>query len=146
MAVKKHLRLPVTADHRYRIEAGGCPIEVIFDVLGGRWKPILLFAFWEGAQRFSELRRRIPQIAPRILARQLRQLERDGLIARRVDPARPRARLYVLTPVAAPLGEALIPLRDWGARYIRRRLRTTARSPLHRISAHQPRRPEDVIS
>lgn len=93
-------------------------------MLGGRWKPILLFAFWEGAQRFSELRRQIPQIGSRILARQLREMERDGLIKRCEDPDRPRTCIYALTPMAAPLGEVLVPLRDWGARYIRHRLQT----------------------
>ncbi len=127
MTTKNALSLPVTADHRYRLEAGGCPIEVVFDVLGGRWKPLILFSIFEGCERFSELRRNIPQISPRILARQLRQLESDGLIMRRVDPIRPRAQVYVLTPVATPLEKALIPLRDWGASYIRLRLHAAAR-------------------
>jgi DNA-binding HxlR family transcriptional regulator len=122
MSSKEHLRLPFTADHRYRIETGGCPIEATLDVLGGRWKLLLFFLIWERPRRFSELRVDVPQIAQRVLARQLRELEHAGLIFRRSEAARPKVVTYTITALAEPLGAALVPLRDWGADYLRSRL------------------------
>jgi DNA-binding HxlR family transcriptional regulator len=104
------------------VETGGCPIEVTFDVLGGRWKSLLFFLIWENPRRFSELRASVPQIAQRILVRQLHELKRAGLIHRRRDSTRSKVMIYAITPLAEPLGEALVPLRDWGAVFIRSRL------------------------
>lgn len=105
-------------NYRYRLETGGCPIEVTLDVLGGRWKSLLLYKIWEGERRFRDLRAAIPHVSQRMLARQLRELERDGLIARREKPG-PAPRVeYALTPMAEKLAPTLRALRDWGAEYL----------------------------
>src|SRR5436305_853620 len=71
-------------DHRYRYETGGCPIEAAIDVLGGRWKGLILFRIGLRPHRFHELRKDLPHVSQQMLVRQLRELERSGLIRRSV--------------------------------------------------------------
>ncbi len=108
----------VLPDHRYRLETGGCPIEAALDVLGGRWKGLLLFRIRARANRFHELRKSLPHVSQRMLVRQLRELERDGLIRRSVTIGMPAKVEYSLTDAARALLPLLIGLRDWGARHV----------------------------
>lgn len=115
------MKPPSTAaplDHRYRFETGGCPIEAALDVLGGRWKGLLLFRIGAGPQRFHELRKALPHVSQRMLVRQLRELERDGLVRRAVEAGVPARVEYSLTDAACELAPLLIGLRDWGARHL----------------------------
>ena len=96
----------------------GCPIEAAFDVIGGRWKGVLLYHLLEGPKRNSELRRRIRGITPRVLARQLRELEAAGVIARTVYPEVPPRVEYALTPFGRKLEPMLLDVRDWGETYL----------------------------
>ena len=105
-------------NHRYRLETGGCPIEAAFDALGGRWKGLLLFCIAEGPCRFHELRKRIPQISQRMLVRQLKELERDGLILRTIRLGVPAAVDYSPTAATHELMPLLRGLRDWSARHL----------------------------
>jgi DNA-binding HxlR family transcriptional regulator len=110
----------VFPDHRYRFETGGCPIEAALDALGGRWKGLLLFRICGRANRFHELRKGLPHVSQRMLVRQLRELERDGLIRRSVIvTVGVTAKVeYSLTDAAHALMPLLIGLRDWGARHV----------------------------
>ena len=111
--------LPQTPlNFRYRYEAGGCPIEAALDVLGGRWKGLLLFQICHRPRRFSELRKNLEHISQRMLVRQLRELERDGLITRSVEAGVPPKVKYASTEAAQSLLPLLKGLRDWGARHV----------------------------
>ena len=62
----------------------GCPVECTLDVIGGRWKAIILFHLMDGTKRFGDLKRLLSKVTQRMLTLQLRQLERDGVIRRKV--------------------------------------------------------------
>jgi DNA-binding HxlR family transcriptional regulator len=111
-------RTTVLPDHRYRFETGGCPIEAALDAIGGRWKGLLLFRIYGGPTRFHELRKDLPHVSQRMLVRQLRELERDGLIRRSVTVGVLAKVEYSLTDAAHSLMPLLIGLRDWGARHV----------------------------
>lgn len=66
------------------IEALACPVAFTGDVIGGKWKSLILFHLMSGAKRFNELRRLIPDITRRMLTVQLRELETDGVIHREI--------------------------------------------------------------
>ena|SRR5690349_19296414 len=93
-----------------------CPAEVTLDVIGGRWKILILWHLFQEVKRFSALRRDIPGITQKMLTEQLREMERDGIIHRKVYPQVPPKVEYSLTP----LGESLKPIVDamcaWGVR------------------------------
>ena len=90
-----------------------CAFEATIVIIGGKWKPILLFQLRHGANRYSELRRAIPQASERMLVRSLRKLEHDKLIHRQVFPEMPVRVEDSLTDS----GESLIPvlqvISDW---------------------------------
>jgi len=95
-----------------------CPIEVTIEVIGGKWKPLILFALLRGTKRFGELKGAMPGITPRMLARQLRELEDDGLIHRQVYPEVPPKVEYSLTEVGCGLGPLIVQMDRWGAGFI----------------------------
>jgi len=74
-----------------------CNIEVIVDVIGGKWKMLILWNLKEDLKRFNELRRLIPGITQKMLTAQLRELERDGIVLRKVYPQVPPKVEYSLT-------------------------------------------------
>lgn len=95
-------------------DPGDCPVERTLSVIGGRWKPLILFHLRGGGQRFNALRRRIPSVTQRMLTQHLRELETDGIVSRTVHPVVPPRVDYALTP----LGRTLLPILDsmaaWG--------------------------------
>lgn len=96
-----------------------CALEASLDMMGGKWKALILWHLAEGALRYSELGRLMPRATPKMLTQQLRELEADRLIARKVFPVVPPHVEYSLTD----LGRSLVPLLggmcDWGKRYLR---------------------------
>jgi len=103
-------------------ELGGktyrCFFELALSVMGGKWKPIILYHLGQkGVQRFSELRRSMPDVTDRMLTRQLRELETDGLIRREVYRQVPPRVEYSLTEPGLGLFPILVTMRDWGAGY-----------------------------
>ena len=95
----------------------GCPIETTLDVLGGKWKGMVLHRLLSGTARFNELRRAVPNVTQRMLTRQLRELERDGVIRRQVYAEVPARVEYSLTEFGSSLGPILMAMNDWGERY-----------------------------
>lgn len=95
----------------------GCAVEVTLSVIGGVWKPVILFHLLPGKKRFMELTRLIPNATQRMLTLQLRELEADGVIARHVYPQVPPKVEYALTPLGESLAPVLISLREWGESY-----------------------------
>jgi DNA-binding HxlR family transcriptional regulator len=92
-----------------------CPVELALDVLGGKWKSVVLAHLKDGPLRYGELRKRVPRLSDKMLAQRLADLEQLGLIARRKQGRRGAPSSYRLTPRGATLGPALQALYDWGA-------------------------------
>ncbi|MEK3687794.1 winged helix-turn-helix transcriptional regulator [Paenibacillus sp. FSL R10-2736] len=87
------------------------------EVIGGKWKGVLLYHLISGTKRFNELRRLCPGITQRMLAMQLRELERDGLVHREVYPQVPQKVEYSLTEWARGLESGLLSIKHWGEGY-----------------------------
>jgi DNA-binding HxlR family transcriptional regulator len=92
----------------------GCAVEATLSVLGGVWKPVLMFHLLEGRLRFNALCRLTANATPRMVTIQLRELEADGVVRRIVYPEVPPRVEYELTPFGRTLEPVLISLRDWG--------------------------------
>lgn len=92
-----------------------CPMVRAINVIGGRWKPIILHILSEETQRFGELRKKIPPVTQKMLTQQLRELEADGLIKRQVYAVVPPKVEYSLTAKGKDLTPILNELYDWGA-------------------------------
>jgi DNA-binding HxlR family transcriptional regulator len=97
-----------------------CPVEATLDVIGGKWKVLILFWLKEETLRFSQLRRKIPRVSERMLTQQLRELELQGVVHREVYPEVPPRVEYSLTEY----GRTLLPLTalmcEWGKEHTRR--------------------------
>lgn len=90
-----------------------CPVEAALDIIGGKWKSIILFRVLEGTKRFNELRRLLPKVTQRMLTNQLRELERDGLIERKIYPQVPPKVEYSITDLGKSLEPVLGELKKW---------------------------------
>ena len=91
-----------------------CPMELALDLVGGKWKSIILFSLSEKTYRFNELQRALCKATPRTLTLQLRELEADGLIHREVYAQVPPKVEYSLTDVGTTLVPILSALKTWG--------------------------------
>lgn len=98
----------------------GCPVEATLELIGGKWKGVMLYHLLDGTQRFSELRRQMPSITQRMLTNQLRELEADGLVHREVFPVIPPHVEYSLTPLGKTLAPVIRELKKWGDTYLDR--------------------------
>lgn len=96
-----------------------CPVEATLDLIGGKYKALILWHLSGGTLRFSELRGRIPKATPKMLTQQLRELEEQTLIHREVYPVIPPKVEYSLTEAGRSLLPILVAMRDWGADYLR---------------------------
>lgn len=98
-----------------------CGLDAALDVVGGKWKSLILWALADhGTLRFGELRREVTGITEKMLIQQLRQMEADGLIHREVYQQVPPKVEYSVTDFGATLNTALGPLGDWGERHMAR--------------------------
>lgn len=95
-----------------------CSLDVSVDLIGGKWKVLILWRLKNGIMRFNELKRTIPNVTQKMLTQQLRELEEDGLISRKVYAEVPPKVEYSLTQC----GKSLIPIFkeicDWGDKYL----------------------------
>lgn len=95
-----------------------CFFELTLLVIGGKWKPVILNClFLEKTLRFGEIRKRIPDVTERMLTKQLRELEADGLIHREVYKVVPPKVEYSLNPIGERLIPVLKSMREWGVEY-----------------------------
>lgn len=101
-----------------RRQAGrtGCAVEATLSVIGGIWKPVLLFHLLEGKLRFNALCRLVPSATARMITLQLREFEADGVVNRIVYPEVPPKVEYELTELGRSLEPVLVSMRDWGTR------------------------------
>jgi DNA-binding HxlR family transcriptional regulator len=97
-----------------------CTIETTVGLIGGRWKAVVIFHLLSGTRRFGELRRLLPNATARMLTLQLRELEADGLVGRKVFAEVPPRVEYTLTDEGASLGPIVTAMGAWGKAYERR--------------------------
>ena len=103
-------------------KAPWCPVTATVEVIGGRWKPTILFHLKDQPRRFNALRRLIPGITQRMLTLQLRGLEEDGVVARKVHGTVPPHVEYSLTPRGLTLAPIIEAMEEWGnLRLVQRR-------------------------
>ena len=95
----------------------GCAVEVTLSVMGGVWKPIILFHLMTGKRRFMELTRRVANATQSMLTSQLRELEADGVVIRHVYPEVPPKVEYELSEFGRTLVPVLLAMREWGETY-----------------------------
>ena len=96
-----------------------CPVNATLELIGGKYKALILWHLSQGKLRFSELSKRITA-TPKMLTQQLRELEASGLICREVFPVIPPKVEYSLTELGKSLMPVLTTMRDWGSNYLRK--------------------------
>ncbi|QOZ26558.1 helix-turn-helix domain-containing protein [Bradyrhizobium sp. CCBAU 51753] len=92
----------------------GCAVETALDLIDGKWKGVILYHLQAGTQRFGELRRRMPSVTQRMLTKQLRALEQDGLVIRKVYAEVPPRVEYTLSELGESLRPVIDILKAWG--------------------------------
>lgn len=96
-----------------------CPVATTLEMIGGKYKALILWHLSDGKLRFSELKKLISNATPKMLTQQLRELEENQLIHREVYPVIPPKVEYSLTETGKSLIPVLLSMRDWGANYLR---------------------------
>jgi len=96
----------------------GCPVEATLEVIGGKWKGIILYYLLKDTLRFSELSRVMPNITQRMLTKQLRELEAAKIITRKIYPEVPPKVEYSISEYGTTLAPVIQSLQQWGAKHI----------------------------
>ena len=105
---------------RRRVRGGECVVDAALDVIGGKWKGMIVYQLLDaGSLRFNALRREVGDITQRMLTKQLRELEEDGLVARTVYAEVPPRVEYRLTPGGEALAPVVAALKVWGEAHLR---------------------------
>lgn len=91
-----------------------CGLDVALAVIGGKWKPLILFHLQSGPRRFGDLRRRVVGVSEKVLIQHLRELVAAGVLTRRDHQQLPPVVDYTVTPFGMTLVRALMPLCAWG--------------------------------
>ena len=108
-----------TRSVRRRAGRTGCSVEATLSVIGGVWKPVLLFHLLGGRLRFNALCRLTPNATQRMITLQLRELEADGIVARTVYPEVPPRVEYALSPLGESMRPIIKSMESWGLAYQR---------------------------
>jgi len=96
----------------------GCPVEAALEIIGGKWKGVILYHLLSETMRFNQLRRLMPEVTQRMLTRQLRELEADNLISRKVYPEVPPKVEYSITEYGKTLSPVIYALQVWGLQHL----------------------------
>ena len=118
-----------------------CGLEAALLVVGGKWKPLILFHLGPSKRRFGELRRLVSGVSEKMLIQQLRELQADGIIERVDFKEIPPKVEYSVTALGRTLAQALLPLCEWGSAHseaievIRLRRAASERGADHNIAA-----------
>ena len=104
-----------------RPEEEHCPVAATLGLIGGKYKALIVWKLLGGTLRFSQLRRAVPAATPKMLTQQLRELERDGMVARTVFPVVPPRVEYALTPLGRSIRPVLESMYAWGSGLLRQR-------------------------
>ncbi len=97
----------------------GCPVEATLELIGGKWKGVILYHLLNQTIRFNALKKRMPGITQRMLTKQLRELEADNLIQRKVYPEVPPKVEYSLTQKGKTLEPIILALKSWGEGHLK---------------------------
>ena len=95
-----------------------CPITATIDVIGGKWKPPIIWLLMDGPMRFGELSKTMPDIALKVLSKQLKELEAHGIITRHAYPEVPPRVEYSLSEKGESLRDVMHSLSDWSRKHI----------------------------
>lgn len=106
-----------------------CPVQTAVEAMGGKWKPGILFRLLDRPLRLSEMTRDMPWISERVLIRQLRELEADGVVERRSRDGYPLFTVYALTAHGQTLQPLLMELGRWGHAHLARGAETQNPAP-----------------
>lgn len=104
-------------EKKYKL-ASDCPITTAIEVIGGKWKPVIIWLLLQEPKRFGELHKSIPGIALKVLSRQLKELEADGIINRKAYPEVPPRVEYSLTEKGKTLKDVMGLLAYWSKTHI----------------------------
>jgi DNA-binding HxlR family transcriptional regulator len=113
----------------------GCPVEACTEVIGGKWKGKILFILFTGTMRFGELRKLLPDTTQRMLTMQLRELESDGVINRKVYAEVPPKVEYSISEAGKSLKPIIDSMGYWGNEFLSRLPESKLNQPENRISA-----------
>ncbi len=91
-----------------------CPLELTLDVIGGKWKTMMIYRLKDGTLRSSELQHLMPGISNKMFTQTARELERDGMLRRKIFPVMPPKVEYSLTPRGTSILPLLYQLNEWG--------------------------------
>ncbi|OQY20340.1 MAG: transcriptional regulator [Desulfobacteraceae bacterium 4572_35.1] len=94
-----------------------CPVELTLEIIGGKWKALILWHLSYKTLRFSQLKRRLPRVTQKMLTQQLRELERDGVVYREVYPQVPPKVEYSLTGLGSSVVPLLQQMCEWGKQF-----------------------------
>jgi DNA-binding HxlR family transcriptional regulator len=94
-----------------------CPVGLTTDIIGGKWKPLILFHLQDKTRRFGELQKLIPETTKKMLTQRLRELERDGIIRRKIYAQVPPRVEYSLTRHGQSLRPILELMSAWGKKH-----------------------------
>jgi DNA-binding HxlR family transcriptional regulator len=98
-----------------------CPMVMTINVIGGKWKPVILHMLASGSMRSGQLKKNIPPVSQKMLTQQLRELELDGIVSRTVYPEVPPRVDYALTALGKGLSPVIEALYQWGESYLESR-------------------------
>ncbi|MGD1822080.1 MAG: winged helix-turn-helix transcriptional regulator [Pleomorphochaeta sp.] len=108
----------IKENFRLREKSYSCYFELTLDLIGGKWKPVILYHIGQNdVLRYAQIKKCIPKITERMLSKQLKELESDGIVNRKVYPVIPPKVEYRLTEKGKALIPLLYQLRDWGEVY-----------------------------
>lgn len=102
-----------------RVRPQECVVDAALDLIGGKWKGVIVYHLLGGTLRFSALRRRLPGVTQRMLTKQLRELEAAGLVVRTVYAQTPPRVEYHLTEAGGRLAPVIAALKAWGEAHLR---------------------------
>lgn len=101
------------------VRVGECVVDAALDLIGGKWKGVIVFHLLDGTLRFNALKRHMPGVTQRMLTKQLRELEAAGLVLRTVYAEVPPRVEYRLSAAGQRLGPVIAALKTWGEEHLR---------------------------
>jgi DNA-binding HxlR family transcriptional regulator len=95
-----------------------CGLDATLRIISGKWKPLAIFFLRDGPKRYGELKRTMKGVSDKVLIQQLKDLEADGVLARKDYKEVPPRVDYALTPLGRSLADAIVPLCAWGSEHM----------------------------